>query len=1072
MSSFWLADECRQQAILFLAAEYFAARRKPAGPANACPKPLFIPGSYLDREVGGSLAAIARDGDLTIAKIVSRVDGILHQHCEQPDAGIPAMPGRLADLVLWWLKAGRALSAIDPRQRTALVQVMRKGSEPMHPALWCAERYEPFSLSIDHFAAMYGASEADATPVDCRRRLFLWVMSTERPRRGVAREKDLPGWVSRVQSEMREIGDDAVSLFGEAFRLRTGAEVSLQTIDKWVPMWATRRLGERVLNEIRRPVIYPTKDRSMPLAKGVVMLQSASALVAELAGAMARGEQQGGNMPALARATAFACSRWRLGDAISTAWDNAVESDPERPCIDAVEPALLAVGRWLTSAQIVAEVEGPAALKELRGELIEASRIALALDGFQVREVRGAPPANRIIPHASGMPDYRASYELVRDASGFKAPLGTLDEPASCPARLFAAIEAVDWRLWAFGVAPRNLTDEMGGRVTDFLRQQVLQSDMWEVVKRQALHTRGVRGDEESLAKLFDYANQRRLALEFFRTEVYGGPRADAMLEGLITDCAILARESLAVMVTIDPELPSRLEPPRLSDGAIDVSTWLARGGPDVQGTAGPDIPHRLRWCINGRPRGELLAERRAGAVVEVVISAGEASGTELAMLNGPVIIARSGDHPALGEHEEPGSGLAELIARFRAGLAFPTPAQAQPSVADAITGLRRAFSGDSAAAFHELITRWREGDEAAAEWCHLLRSEPTFEFTCHPVVDLETGAIQPPSIDDEFLVWEYDATVPLGEDVAVRFAMTPAAARRVLSLGSAQQGALNDRTDSLVAACLRAGGAIGRSAEHVRKATHRWLTFSESAPHPLVEVQSLLEEILRSEEASPVLRTAAFAAAAEWCESFDHVLMPQEWKADGRLVPTAFADLPLVPEFDDRTPTGTVVVRRFGLRGVHGWPFSGAVSAGPAPVGFHDFRAAIELLGNCLDTGAFPSGELVKRVDDLAKHALSGTLPLALPNLFDRLWETVGADGEMALRPEFVAASARLFEILKNSCRMVPFEPAKLGEYPAGWVREADGAQPRGRRIKRVVRPGLRTLENVLVRPALLITE
>jgi len=200
---------------------------------------------------------------------------------------------------------------------------------------------------------------------------------------------------------------------------------------------------------------------------------------------------------------------------------------------------------------------------------------------------------------------------------------------------------------------------------------------------------------------------------------------------------------------------------------------------------------------------------------------------------------------------------------------------------------------------------------------------------------------------------------------------------------------------------------------------------------------------------------------------------VPVAWRAEARLLPAAFADLTLAPDFDDQAPTGTVVVRRFGLRGVHGWPFSGAVSAGPAPGGFHEFRACAERLGNSQDVGHNPSGyDLLCRADELAKHALAGTLTLALPNLFDRLWEAIASVTDPAARAELELAATPLFEMLKGCCRMIPFQPVKMGEYSAGWVREADGTQPKGRRIRRLVRPGLRTVENVLVRPALVITE
>lgn len=1080
MSPSWLADECRQQAILFLAAEHLAAIRKPAATASGCPKPLLLePESVLEREVSGGLATIAAAGGVALKSIVTWVNRLFHEVAEQVDSGLRSSPRSLNALVLWWLKAGRSLAAVDPQQREALARAMQKGGEPAHPAIWCADRFDRFALSVTNFEELYcskhadGSKEPEPTPIDCRKRLFLWVMSPERQRRGVAIGKDLCAWLSQMQAEMKGIGDDATALFGAAFRIRTGGEVSLQSIDKWVPRWVDPQVGERILNEIRRPVICRTKDGSeAAIAKGMVMLQRASTLVTEFTGTSVKTEDQGGNIPALVRAAAFAASCWQPGEFVSTPWGKAGEEGAGRLALNTVEPALLAVGRWLATAQVVADVDGPAALKERRGELIEAIRISLALEGFQVREVRGGAPANRLIPHASGVPDSLATYEFVRDAVGFRAPLGSLDEPATCPARLFAAIEAVDWRLWAFGAAPWDPADEIEARIKDVLQPKVLRSDEWEVIKRQALQARGERADEETLAKLFTFATQRRLALELLRAKARR-EKPFTMLDGLIAECGELARESLAVLLAIDKATLSRLDPPRLPDGAIDVPTWLAGGGPAVPRATQPAIPYQLRWRTSSRPRGELIGEHRVGAVIEVVISAGDAAGAELTLLNGPALGPFVANRSSRHDGEDLPGGLAELLARFKAGLAFPDGSDPQSSATEALAGLRRCLSGESSSAFHELVTRWHAGDAAAAEWCRILRTEVPFEFSCFPEVDPESGALQPSAADEEYLAWEFDPAVPLGQDLSVRFAMTPGAARRLISLGPRHAGSVADRTESLVTACRQAGGAFVQLAEEVRRATCRWLTFGSTVAHPIAAARPLLDGLLQGDGGEAARRNAIFEAAAEWCASLDHVLMPSGWRADGRLSPTAFADLTLAPEFDDQALTGSVAIRRFGVRGVHGWPFSGAVSAGPAPAGFREFRGSVEALGISQDVGHTPpAGDLLRRADELPKHALAGTMPLALPNLFDRVWELIGSEGDSGRRVELEAVASRLFEVLKAVCRMIPFEPAKVGEYPAGWIREADGAQPRGRRIKRVVRPGLRTVENVLVRPALVITE
>jgi len=1069
MAPSWIVDECRQQVVLHLAAESLHAAGRIAGATSGCPTPLLTRGSPLARAVEGALAAGALEGGVSAAKIAAWVDRLFREHESMTDAGVPVAPWTRAELVEWWLQAGQAFAVVDPHDRNAIARATLGANGVLHPAIWCADRFTPFRLDVGAFKKVAETDDwkaAPSAPGTCRERLFLWAMSPDRPRSGPTKGKDPAAWLSGLQDEMRNITEDAAALFGTGFRFQT-RELKLEAIDKWIALWSNRRIGGQVLNEIRRPVVYQSGTKH--LVKGVVFVERPQALVADPEMVTGGAAEQTGNMPALMRATTFARARWQPNELPSSLWGKAAK---DKSCVipaEAVERAFLAVARWLTSAQIVAEIDEPVALPGRQGELIEATRIALAIDGFRIRESRGGQPAARAIPYASGKADGCPSLALACEASSSEMVVGCLDEPASCPAALFAAIEAVDWRLWAYQAAPWSAVEEKFSRIIDVLKEQVLHGDEWESIKRQALHASGSLRDEQPFARLHAFAHHRRLALELFRAEVYGGNPSDSMIDGLIIECGELARQSLVALGTIAPAALGRLEPPRRRDGGIDVPAWLMRGGLPAEDAQTPAIPHRLRWCRSSRPPRELVEERRVGAVVEAIVSAGDASEIELALLNAPLPAPVGGRQ---GGDERTG-GLTALLAGFQAKLVCPEIVGTPRSVPDAISSLRTAFAGSAAPAFHELIAQCRGGDAAAKAWCRLMQSESDFHFACHPAVDLESGLVQPASPEEEYLAWEFDATVQPGKDLAVRFSMTPANARRVISLGARQSGSFADRTELLAAACRQAGGSFVRFGEELRQASYRWLTFGTHAAHPVAAARSLLDELLRDGSAAADGRTAIFTAAGDWCEGLDHVLIPAGWRADGRLLPSAFADLALAPEFDEHAATGTVAVRCFGVHGVHGWPSSVAVSAGPAPAGFREFRAILEPLGNAHEVGHTPpSGDIVRRTDELARHALAGTMSLALPNLFDRVWELIGSEGEKASRGDLEAAAARLFEMLKFACRMIPFEPSKIGEYSAGWVREADGTQPRGRRIKRVVRPGLRTVENVLVRPALVITE
>lgn len=1068
MSQSWLADECRCQAVLYLVTEAFQA-------GHRCPQPLVAEGSLLQRRLREE-AVLNMARTPRTAAISANVDAIFREHADQENAGIPGTGWQRATLVSWWLEAGKSLGSLERQHREAVDRLTRGSADPSHPALWCAERGDRFALTAEGFAAASTKGdwcEPASGPGECRKKLFVWVMSPDRHWGGVASDQDVTAWFERLRGAMRDIVDDAIALFGKSFRLRSGGRLTLATSDKWIARWMDLRVGDQALNEIRQPVIYPSQEGTKVLVKGVALVQPPQTLIADVAKLQeeihAGFHERGVSLQSLARATDFARSRWQPGEHISKLWGKAGESGLGTMTVETVERAFLAVGRWLAAAWVVAESDGPDAVPGKRGESIEAMRIALALEGFRAGVARGGAAPTRCIPHASRRFDERPCLMLSRQSPAFQVELGCLDEPASCPAALFAAIEAVDWRIWALGAAPWDLSDDLTRRFVEWMGRPGFRSDAWETIKRQALGASGAQGDADGLSRLYAYANQTRMALESFRAETYGEKPGHGMLEGLIQECRDLARESLRALAASDSAALRRLEPPRREDGAIDLVTWLAQGGPLARQGAEANVSHRLRWAPSTRPRGELLEERLVGPMVEVVVSAGEAMEAELAVLNAPPL---STDwHP--GSDETCSGDLAERLAALRVQIAFPTECESRALTSEPIAGLRTAFEGEAQAAFHELIMRCRAGDANAIAWLRLMNADARFGFACHPEIDPASGALQPPGVDDVFLTWEFDATVPAGKDLAVRFAVTPVHARRVISLGPRRAGTVADRAEALATTCRQAGGRLARLGDDARAASHRWATFGGQATHPLTAAEPLLEELLRREAATPASRTSVFHATAEWCESLDHVLLPAEWRAEERLQPVVFADLVLPTEFDDEVPTGAVAVHRFGLRGLHGWPLSGVVSAGPAPSGYREFRAAVETLGNALEVGHTPpAGDLVRRTHDLAKHALSGTLPLALPNLFDCFWETLGPVVESGGRTKVEAAATPLVEMLKVACRMIPFEPSRVGEYPAAWIREADGVPLRGRRIKRIVRPGLRTIENVLVRPALVITE
>jgi hypothetical protein len=66
----------------------------------------------------------------------------------------------------------------------------------------------------------------------------------------------------------------------------------------------------------------------------------------------------------------------------------------------------------------------------------------------------------------------------------------------------------------------------------------------------------------------------------------------------------------------------------------------------------------------------------------------------------------------------------------------------------------------------------------------------------------------------------------------------------------------------------------------------------------------------------------------------------------------------------------------------------------------------------------------------------------------------------------------AAIAEFIRKPFDMVMVAPSKVGDYPSSWVVGPDGKTPSGKHITRIIRPGVRTLENKLVWPAVVETE
>jgi len=139
-------------------------------------------------------------------------------------------------------------------------------------------------------------------------------------------------------------------------------------------------------------------------------------------------------------------------------------------------------------------------------------------------------------------------------------------------------------------------------------------------------------------------------------------------------------------------------------------------------------------------------------------------------------------------------------------------------------------------------------------------------------------------------------------------------------------------------------------------------------------------------------------------------------------------------------------------------------VSAGPPPKGFLDVvKVAQTVAGDREEITRFR-----RCIDEFASRTLKGQGSDAAPSLFDVTWKAaMAAPGDAALE----AAAKAVHDFLKDSYDMIAFRPETLTQYPEAWLRNRENGPARGLRVDRVVRPGLRKLDNSLIYPAIVET-
>lgn len=1070
MPETWMVDECRRQAILYLACTTHAGTADGHGRP---PEPLFAPESVSVSRLREAAIEVRGRG-LGCEAIRERMDGLFSADAATT-AGVPEA-WSYADLVGWWLRAGESLRRL-PAPVAKQYDTTLSSAAGSYPPFWCLARFERLHFSFDAWSKSANTAEGVApywvgvgkTERKYRLRLLEWVMHDRRPRL----ERPDPArfsqaWLEHVKQEFAEVLQDATELLGSEPRLESGGPPTVETVREWTPFWHPGQFPGGILNVVRQPVIYGDGEKNTVI-KGLVVLPRATQICRRIA-----STAEGGDTVPVGRqaALAFATTCWSKGNAVEVAstpppagaWRHAADGGTPTLAADDLDAGLSAVARlltWIKARQHHgATVEGSAGPDSSAPQALEC---ALAMTGFSLQsEPATAGAGSRMIPHAGPVANENAGKLTLRvaihgvgaAATGWTVDVGLWAAPAVCGDRLLAAIEALDWRIWALGVAP--FADDVSRRRKALL--EMIDHRGWEAVKRRALAAEVTKGAEAAIARLFEHAHRARLGI---RLLLDGSEDAtDRCLGGrLLDDFDELCRVALAEAAAIGEQALDAFSPPRQPDGKVQVVKWLRQRLKEPD-SPGPGLVWKAHDSAFGTAFGERVDEHRR---LSVDVSAGSAGDREIAFLSAPL--------PTIDGEAEKGS-LQTVLAGSQARLIEALGKATTGAIDVELAELRSRFAGGNAAAFHDLITRSLAGDLAAARWLDLLAADKGFDFCCHPPLAGDHRQLTPPGIDDVYLAWADDPTLPAGADIDVRFAIVPRQARRVISRGPREASSAADLADRLVAAAAGAGRRLEGAAAACRDATDRWLLFGAAADHPVKKAGPVLEAILEAHDATAEAKQEVFAAVSRWCAALGHQVLPDEWRAGESLPAERFADIEVAPVFDEVIPAGDFMLRRFGLLGEHGQPLEGAVSAGPAPAGFNDLRAALNELGSTPDLGHTPKlADLGNRLQDFARQAASGRLPMVVPNLFDGLWGAAEA-APAALRAAFEPAKGHLLQLLKSSCRMVVFEPAKLTDHPAEWIVGPDGKRPAGNRIRKIVRPGIRTLSSSLVRPAIVETE
>ena len=1075
MAEEWRIPEIVNQTLLFFALH---VRHKVAGVPQPAIKPPLPPfrGGAIQHQIDGILDEVARNTH-DLESLRRRLDAPLSRLTGWK-ANVDHLPRwKVGDVVEWWIAASVELARwrtsrmrrdggaeqVSTGERRAAVYSMQDWlwhatvrrlqleDDEEYPPIWCESHVGAWKLGEHQLANDRPKSwEREACgPDDCRLALLEWCGDAGRELGSTANTPNPPttdAWAADYETRHRDFARSSLRLLRRRCQFAPHHVPNSDPAYQWQLAHTTH--SPSVLKVLRRPlVITDAVENRLP---GWFVSPWPVATVEQYRKAVASIDPRPGSIDRALVAAANAVRPEDRSFAPLPPWEiAAVAAEGIDPLADGVE-RLAAVVRLAVTEEAMprgaAPFGPPAAAGVERGGLL---RDALAVEGFGLRRTAADAAAGRRIPLGAGSessPSGAASRIILsRVGSSPTVDVGVVGPPARCPEDLLAAIEELDWRWWAIAAA-RGACDPRG--VAKQLADFAVATE-WEKVKCRLLDL-----DLESpkaageLAAAFTILDTRvAIGLSGFAVVKESGA-----LHSLLADrVTIVATAVLQQLLSIDPVEQGGLYPPRTAEGRIDLAACATdRCRSDA---------HAHEWHINWKRSSERFGAQtgeswRDGDRFRVMVSAGEsATDADLLSLDDMRIASRIGS---------PWDVLwRPLRTRVTTGLSQGQP----PDFAAAIGEIRQSWNGDAADAFNELVTMAVAGQPQAVATLRLFHGDSRFGFKCHPAIEVGEQGVSLSSAEvSDTLVWCDDQAVPVNQDIEIVYAFDPARARRVVSRGQpapSSPEASAARLEAIVPVGSRAQAAV--AALHA--AIDRRRMFGADAVDPLSAAVTAANAMAASTPGDTWV-AAAFDALSNCCEACNGRIVPADWSPVAG-VPSEGLDIKRFG-FHGTVPMGRAVVERFGVTAEDGTVVAFPEvykSAGPEPDGYREVVEKVSLLVD----EAEPVARFRQNVHDLPKRVENGQTKTAIPGLFDVAWK---AKESAADRADIEAAVQAVHQLLERSYEMILFRPKSVGDFADGWLRTPAGGEPRGNRVEQLVRPGVRTRDNKLVRPAIVKTE